>query len=162
MDELFDPPGGQWRPVSRHLVTVKRIMVWLTWGLLTAVATIAVGLFTQWWIAGIVVAAGLALTVWRWSRMPVVVAAMGWCERGTDLCVRSGPWFRSMTIVPYGRMQSVEINSGPLMRHWGLASVELVTASAGTDATIPGLTLDDATELRDRITAMAEERDAAL
>ncbi|MDU4677921.1 MAG: PH domain-containing protein, partial [Cutibacterium granulosum] len=87
---------------------------------------------------------------------------MGWCERGDDLCVRSGLMFRSMTIVPYGRMQSVEINAGPINRHYGLASVELVTASSGTDATIDGLDAEEAVVIRDRITEMAQTRDAAL
>ncbi|MDO4412353.1 PH domain-containing protein [Cutibacterium sp.] len=87
---------------------------------------------------------------------------MGWCERGSDLCIRSGPWFRHMVIVPYGRMQAIEINAGPFDRHWGLASVELVTASALTDASLNGLPVEEANALRDRITAMAEEKDAAL
>ena len=36
-DELFDPPGGTWRPVSARYVRVKRLSVVLTWGLLTVV-----------------------------------------------------------------------------------------------------------------------------
>ncbi|MCG7370809.1 MAG: PH domain-containing protein [Cutibacterium avidum] len=87
---------------------------------------------------------------------------MGWCERGSDLCIRSGPWFRRMVIVPYGRMQAVEINAGPFDRRWGVASVELVTAAMATNASIDGLPAEEAKALRERITEMAEEKDAAL
>ena len=40
--------------------------------------------------------------------------------------------------MPYGRMQLVEVTSGPVERHFGLASVQLHTAAAATDAAHPG------------------------
>lgn len=40
--------------------------------------------------------------------------------------------------------------------------MELVTASSGTDATIDGLDAEEAVVIRDRITEMAQTRDAAL
>lgn len=162
MDELFSPPGGEWHPVSPKFVTVKRLMVCLTWGILTVALAIVLGIFVTWWAGVIAAVVGLAFTGWRFSRMPAVVAAMGWCERGSDLCIRSGPWFRHMVIVPYGRMQAVEIKAGPVDRHWGVASVELVTAAMATNASLDGLPAGEAQALRDRITEMAEEKDAAL
>ncbi|WP_257478296.1 PH domain-containing protein [Acidipropionibacterium jensenii] len=162
MDDLFDPPGGQWQPISSRYISVRRLLVVVDWGLLTAVLVLGLGFIWSWWaglVAGVV---GLAWTTWRWFRMPRIVAAWGWCERGTDLCIRSGPWFRTLRIVPYGRMQAVEINAGPLDRHFSLASVRLVTASPASDAVIPGMPAQEATALRDRITAVAETADAGL
>lgn len=162
MDALFDPPGGRWQPVSPRYITVKRLSVLLTWGIPTLVVAVGLGIIWTWWAALVAAIVGLAITVWRWLRMPKIVSAWGWCERGTDLCIRSGPMFRNLTIVPYGRMQSVEISSGPVDRHFGLASVQLVTASPLSDATIPGMPQADAVALRDRITAIAETSDAGL
>lgn len=162
MDDLFDPPGGVWQPVSPRYTTVRRLSVILTWGLLTVVVVVGLGLLWTWWAGLAAGVLGIAWTGWRWIRMTPIVAAWGWCERGTDLCIRSGPWFRRLTIVPYGRMQSVTINSGPIDRHFGLASVELVTACPSSNAAIPGMTLAEATVLRDRITAIAETADAGL
>ena len=54
------------------------------------------------------------------------------------------------------------MESGPIERHFGLATVRLVTASAETDATIPGLDTADADALRDRITALGEHQAAGL
>ena len=45
MDELFSPPGGEWHPVSPKFVTVKRLMVCLTWSALTVVLAVVLGVF---------------------------------------------------------------------------------------------------------------------
>ncbi len=44
-----------------------------------------------------------------------------------------------LSVVPYGRMQFVEITTGPVERLFGLATVKLHTAAAASDARIPGL-----------------------
>jgi membrane protein YdbS with pleckstrin-like domain len=64
--------------------------------------------------------------------------------------------------VPYGRMQFVDVTAGPLDRRFGLASVQLHTASAATDARIPGLVPDEAARLRDRLASQGEARAAGL
>jgi membrane protein YdbS with pleckstrin-like domain len=70
--------------------------------------------------------------------------------------------YRNLVAVPYGRMQLVEVASGPLERAFGLASVSLKTASAETNATIPGLTPDEAARLRDRLTELGETRESGI
>lgn len=162
MDSLFDPPGGTWRPVSPDYTRVKRLFVLIYWGVPTLGVALILGLAWSRWAGLAALLAGLGVIVWRWLRAPRIVAAWSWCERGTDLCIRSGPMFRNLSIVPYGRMQSVDINSGPVERHFGLASVQLVTASPASDARIPGMPREDAVALRDRITAIAEGADAGL
>ena len=70
--------------------------------------------------------------------------------------------FLRMVAVPYGRMQLVDINRGPLSRALGLSELKFVTAAASTGITIPGLLADDAEELRDHLVAVAESRRAGL
>ena len=70
--------------------------------------------------------------------------------------------FRSMVVVPYGRMQYVDVKAGPLARAFGVASVQLHTASIGTDAAIDGLPPVEATRLRDQLAARGEARLAGL
>ena len=67
-----------------------------------------------------------------------------------------------MTVVPYGRMQVVTVNSGPVERTFGLATVTLETASSGTNATIPGLAVADADALRDRLSELGEQQAVGL
>ncbi|MGB9375572.1 MAG: PH domain-containing protein, partial [Jiangellales bacterium] len=86
----------------------------------------------------------------------------GYCERADDLLVTSGILFRRLVIVPYGRMQLVDVTAGPIDRWLGITTVQLHTAAATSDAAIPGLTPDDASDLRDRLSAVGEQRSAGL
>jgi membrane protein YdbS with pleckstrin-like domain len=67
-----------------------------------------------------------------------------------------------MVVVPYGRMQYVDVQAGPLARAYGIAQVQLHTASPGTDAAIDGLPADEATRLRDQLASRGEARLAGL
>ena len=80
----------------------------------------------------------------------------GYAERDEDLVVRRGLLFRRVSVVPYGRMQFIDVTAGPIDRLFGLATVQLHTAAAATDARIPGLLRADADQLRDRLAAVGE------
>jgi hypothetical protein len=90
------------------------------------------------------------------------VRSFGYAEREGDLLVVSGILVRRLVIVPYGRMQMVDLRAGPIDRWLGISTVQLHTAAATTDATIPGLLPADAADLRDRLAARGEERTAGL
>lgn len=86
----------------------------------------------------------------------------GYLERDDDLIVSRGIMFRRISVVPYGRMQFIDVSAGPVDRIFGLATVQLHTAAAATDARIPGLARRDADSLRDRLTALGEARATGL
>lgn len=90
------------------------------------------------------------------------VRALGYREREHDLLLQRGIMVRSTTVVPYGRLQYVEVTAGPLMRAAGLATVTMHTASASTDASLPGLPRAEAESLRDSIAARGGARLAGL
>jgi membrane protein YdbS with pleckstrin-like domain len=54
------------------------------------------------------------------------------------------------------------VTAGPLERAFALATVQLHTAAAASDARIPGLPPDEAARLRDRLTALGEDRAEGL
>ena len=70
--------------------------------------------------------------------------------------------FRRLTVVPYGRMQFVDVSAGPVERIFGLATVQLHTAAAASDAKIPGLASDEASRLRDQLASLGEAQAAGL
>ncbi|GAB3711006.1 PH domain-containing protein [Mariniluteicoccus flavus] len=162
-DALFAPPGVAWRPISPRWRDLKRVSTPLSWLIVFAIPAVTLWLITaDWrWTAPFVVA-GLALAVWRCLAMGALWRSWGYAELDDDLWVTRGVMFRRLTAVPYGRMQVVEVESGPLERALGLATVKLVTASSSTDATIPGLPPDEAAALRDRLTERAETRTSGL
>lgn len=100
--------------------------------------------------------------LWGWPMLGRNWRSWRYAERADDLLISRGVLWREETIVPYGRMQLVEVTSGPLERKFGLASLQLHTAAAATDATIPGLTPAEAERLRDRLTQLGEARSAGL
>ncbi len=113
------------------------------------------------------VAVGLAaatLVGWAWASWLIGrrVRSIGYAERADDLLVTSGILSRRLVIVPYGRMQLVDVTAGPLDRLLGVTSVQLHTAAATTDARIPGLPPTDAAALRDRLASRGETRGAGL
>jgi membrane protein YdbS with pleckstrin-like domain len=76
--------------------------------------------------------------------------------------VTHGALFKKLTVVPYGRMQLVDVEAGPFERLFGVVTVKLHTAAATTDARVAGLAPGDAAELRDRLTALGEAHAAGL
>jgi uncharacterized protein len=88
--------------------------------------------------------------------------AWGYAEREDDLLVRRGVMFTRLSVVPYGRMQFIDVTAGPLERAFGLATVRLHTAAAATDARIPGLERDEAGRLRDSLAELGEAQAAGL
>jgi len=156
----FEPAGIAFTPVSRGLVTARVITV-VAWFLLPAVGSVVLGVLVGGW-AWLVPGLVLAVLAWLLWLIPRQVRAIGYAEADDDLLVRKGILFRSLTVVPYGRMQFVDVNAGPLDRRCGVAQVRLHTAAAQTDATIPGLPPAEAARLRDRLTARGEARLAGL
>lgn len=156
----FEPAGLDWKPVSPHLRTARHIVLAVFLGLPSVALTVLAAVLGGWfWLAPAVVG---SLTVWSAVIVARQVKAIGYAEREADLLVRKGVMFRQLVVVPYGRMQFVDVQSGPLGRALGIAQVQLHTASPGTDASIPGLPPEEAARLRDRLAALGEARLAGL
>ena len=83
-------------------------------------------------------------------------------ERNEDLIVARGVMIQRLSVVPYGRMQFVEVTAGPIERLFQLSTVKLHTAAAASDARIPGLERSEAARLRDRLTELGESMAAGM
>jgi hypothetical protein len=106
----------------------------------------------------VVAAAGTLVGVLLWRRY----GAWGYAEREDDLLVRRGVMVKRLTVVPYGRMQFVDVTAGPIDRMFGLMTVQLHTAAAATDARIPGLAVAEAERLRDHLATLGEAKATGL
>ena len=115
-----------------------------------------------WAAAGLValgvVAAGAAVLWFVRNR----IRSWAYTERDEDLIVERGVLIRRLSVVPYGRMQFVDVTAGPVDRAFRLATVRLHTAAAASDARIPGLERAEAARLRDRLAALGEAKAAGL
>lgn len=162
IDDAFAPPGQPWRPVSPRLATARRITLLASMLPVLLVAVAAPLLAGAPGVAAGLAAGWLVLAAWGMWLIGRRVRSFGYAERADDLLVTSGILFRRLVIVPYGRMQLVDITAGPIDRSLGVATVQLHTASATTHATIPGLPPEEAAALRDRLAALGEQRSAGL
>ena len=153
--EPFDPPGEPWVRVSPRLATLRRLLTVVV-GLLLVGAAAAGAWFVASWLVVVVVVLGLIAVGWCWVVVGRTVRSWGYAERADDLLVTRGVLVRQLVVVPYGRMQFVDVTAGPLDRRFGLATVQLHTAAAATDAQIPGLVPVEAARLRDRLAARGE------
>jgi len=154
MDDLFAPPAVGWRRISPAYAMVLRARMLIGTALVIGVvATVLWHAVDPRW-AGALIALGVGYAGWQWFRLGRWVRAWGYLERDDDLYLSHGLWSRELIVIPYGRMQAVKVESGPLTRTLGLANVELVTASLQSGGRVPGLPQRDAEALRDRLIAI--------
>jgi uncharacterized protein len=150
-----------WRAPSPRLLTLRRLEV----GVSTLVLALAAGIAAA--LGAVVVgAACLAAVLVAGALVERTLKrrfnSWGYLERGDDLLVRRGVLFSRLSVVPYGRMQFVDVTAGPFERSFGLATVRLHTAAAASDARIPGLEQDEAARVRDRLAELGEAHLAGL
>ncbi|KAA0979487.1 PH domain-containing protein [Paeniglutamicibacter gangotriensis] len=167
--EPIDPAGIHWTRVSPSYTKV-RLVGWGIGALLTLLALcvpLVLHLTGVWegfplWLAIVIPGLMLLIDIIRMVLIPRQVAAIGYAEREDDLLVRHGLMFQKVLVVPYGRMQFIDVAVGPIDRMLGLCKVKLHTAAADATADIPGLPLSEGTRLREALAARGESRLAGL
>lgn len=154
------PHNLRWQPVSSRLIPVRLVAIWLTLLLFAAPFLILGITVDSWFFLGAAVLALLGL--WLSYLVPRQVHAMGYAETPDEFIFRRGVLFQRLTIVPYGRMQYVDISRGPIARYFGIAELKLHTAAAATDLTINGLPEAETNRLRVKLTELGEAKLAGL
>ncbi|MCW2977245.1 MAG: rane-flanked domain protein [Actinomycetia bacterium] len=141
---------------------MRRAEVGIGTALVAAVGVVVTALASGW--TGAIVAAVVAVGAGAVVEVFVArrVRAWSYAEREDDLLVQRGVLFSRLSVVPYGRMQFIDVTAGPVERSFGLATVRLHTAAAASDARIPGLSRADADVLRDRLAELGEAQAAGL
>ncbi|HEX8215687.1 MAG TPA: PH domain-containing protein [Allosphingosinicella sp.] len=78
--------------------------------------------------------------------------AWGYDVTEDELYVQNGIWLRTLTIVPFGRVQHIDVSQGPIERRYGVGAITLHTAGTRSSAVVlPGLEMADAERMRDEI-----------
>jgi hypothetical protein len=98
-------------------------------------------------VAALALAAVLALPARRYR-------AWSYHEGEDELDIRHGLLFRVRTVVPFGRVQHIDVSQGPVERRYGVATLILHTAGTrGAAVSLPGLAHAEAERMRERIRA---------
>lgn len=95
------------------------------------VAVVLGGASAPWlgfgWAAGVIA----LLAVLGLINARLTVAALGWAQTDRLIAFKSGWIRRSMTIVPFSKIQAVELDESPFDRRHHMASLRVDTAGAG-------------------------------
>jgi len=153
---------GDWLKPSIRLWTLRRAE-----GVVVAVAVTASGSAFAFVSGGTSLGAAVTIGVGLLSVVGLIalrnrVKAWRYREREDDLLVSRGLLFQRLSVVPYGRMQFVDVTAGPFERVFHIATLRMHTAAAASDARIPGLETEEAARLRDRLAALGESMAAGL
>ena len=153
-----------------NLVSPRARLMWLAEGALLMLILLG-GQVAWWFIDGrgsrtphlVVGAVWLVVTVLYLSIMPVWrYRVHRWENTETAVYTQTGWLDQERRIAPVSRIQTVDMNRGPVAQALGLASVTVTTASAAGPLRIHGLDLDVARHLVEDLTALtiAERGDA--
>jgi membrane protein YdbS with pleckstrin-like domain len=162
VDSLSDARADIWRQISARVPRMRLAQLLVIAAPPVAALALVLGVSGGLAAAVVVVIALGGLGALTYAFLLARYRAWGYREREDDLLVRRGCLIRRVSVVPYGRMQFVDVIAGPFERSFRLATVRLHTAAAATDARIPGLDQTEATRLRDRLAALGEARAAGL
>ena len=150
LDELPNTDGVQWQALDLAFKRLRRLQNSI--GILAAavpIATVTVAAnlpllpAAVLWVCWVVFAA--LLLVWPGISLP----KRGYVLRDKDILFRKGVIWRSVTAIPFNRIQHVETSSTPFDRKFELATLQLFTAGGSSgDLKIDGLGKDTAEQLR--------------
>ena len=140
---------------------IRKVWRWsaaLSWGIFAIVLAIIEFAFLRailnrdTWIPFITPLICLGFASISWSIANKQYAAWTYQLRSHDLVMSHGILWKSRRCIARGRVQHIDINSGPLDRRFGLVQVSIYVAGAlGSVGSIPGLTPADAERLREAI-----------
>jgi membrane protein YdbS with pleckstrin-like domain len=168
LDPALTSPAEAWLKPSPRLGTMRRVEI-LAASVVAALAVLAatglealVGAPVNIVLSALLLG-GIGLAGFLGDRFAQRrVRAWAYCEREDDLLVRRGVMISRLSVIPYGRMQFIDVVAGPIERAFGLATVRMHTAAAASDARIPGLPHEEAARLRDHLATLGEARAAGL
>lgn len=149
-------PDVEFTPISPAYRTVQLIRA-LAVAIPFIVALVLAIIFLPWWLTILV---ALAFVIYLGCAAVYYLASRYWgyAEAEEELMTTRGRLVSRLLVVPYGRMQEVNVSSGPLMRKFGLATISMETASTDADAKIPGITQAEADRLRVKLTELGQAR----
>ncbi|MET3574224.1 PH domain-containing protein [Bhargavaea ullalensis] len=162
MLDTISPPEGR---ISKKAVKVWRLanLIGEAAILLVIAALLAAGIHFGWWrwlIITLWVVGGASVLSAIYSIFIEPVLTQRYWRYGADdefIKLRSGIWNVSEQTIPMTKVQVVNLKQGPLLRRYGLYSLEIETM--GSSHSVPALPEEEARTFRDRIAHLAKIRE---
>lgn len=147
----------EYQSLERNYLKVSYYGRLITWtvilGLLFSVITMSGFLFTDTTTAFAIFGFGFCLAAFSFWLVKKGFEIKGFYLREKDISYREGFIFRTITTIPFNRIQHCEITQGPIERRYDLKTLQVFTAGGqSSDLTIPGLKAEEAQRLKEYIT----------
>lgn len=151
------------REQLKNQISRKGLHVWRVYGVLQTICVFFLG-----------IGFGVMIYIFEWSSylyiMSVVLTILygylfiyffpkvKWLRwryevRESEIELQRGIFIVKRTLIPMVRVQHVDTSQGPILRQYNLAGITI--SSAATIHTIPALDIEEANELRSRISVLA-------
>lgn len=134
---------GEFQKVSSRL-WVARVLVLL---LIVLAGLVPAYLFTPVWVPILIVVLGVILAIY----IIIEVRFTAWKTGKYDVIVRKGRLWQTVSYVPFGRVQYFEVTRSLLGHCFGYVAIEIHTASVTGNVTIPGISAQEADDLRQHL-----------
>lgn len=150
------------RRLHPNTLKVMRLAEALGWGIAIAGAFgyLLLASYVDWplWPAWIAIPVFIFLfVIFVFVAPPIRMRIFAYEVFEEEVHIRKGFITISHVTIPMTKVQHVEVNRGPIMRKYTLASVNIMTASSSQS--IPGLSNEEAEELRQKIAVLARVGD---
>lgn len=153
--ELPTIAGITFQPLEKDYLKVERLSFGIAIAVFLAIAIPAflfIDRIQDPAIVAMVLAVFLLLAALIFLSTGISFKYSGYALREQDILFRSGWFIRKTRVVMLNRIQHVSVQSGPIERKFGLASVSIYTAGASeADFTIKGITEQTAQNIKEWI-----------
>lgn len=110
--------------------------------------------FLSYWVGLI----ALAVTIVEWVVTALIIPKLRWKRwryqiYDQEIYIQHGILIVTRTVVPMIRVQHVDTQQGPILKKYGLSTLQISTAA--TTHEIPALLEEEAADLRDQISELA-------
>ena len=163
LDTAFAAPDGvPWQRLPAALAWYRRLVTGAACLTAGAGGTVLLFLWDLPVLAGAWAGLALVAAAVLWFLAGLFQRSWGYVEAPAELYLTYGVLIRQLVVVPYGRMQVVDVTADLLEQALGIATVRVRTAASTADTRVVGLPLADAVQLRDRLAARSESFSTGL
>lgn len=142
-EELPRVATVEFRGLEKKYLTVmylNRLITLVILAILFVVSVVLIPFDINLWITGSIGSVLILLFLFMLIITPNAFKVKAYAIRSRDILYRRGLIFRTTTIIPFNRVQHVELKTGPVDRLFGLSRLKVYTAGGSqSDLTIPGL-----------------------
>lgn len=164
IDALPSADAVEWHPLDPRFVRCRQARKVLRTLLLFSILAIAHAVVANVpklgdmeWVFPWLWALAVVRLAWAVYWPVVDIPRRGYAVRDRDILYKAGVFWRSVTAVPYNRVQHAETGNAPMERRFGLARLTVFTAgTTGGDLRIEGL--DETTAERLRVFVVGKVR----